>query len=231
MLASPASGCAGADQPSDGSTPPTMRKKSKTRLSSASFSEDQSSVNPTVQRNRHPRAEAEAGLAKRKHADERMADIVVKDTTAPALDKRGREVRGTVLDDGVQLPPSNVAPDEYINADSNLLEIQSVLLGPFLDEQQQSAYLCTVNCEDESGELRVTSISRRWLHILDATRDSAKREITSEELESEERERNDRDREKARVKRKRKSVCEERKGDGGRAATKGGLGRKTWGAR
>ena len=127
MLASPVSGCVGAEQGSDGSTPPTMRKKKKPRVSAASFSEGQSSVDATEQRIRRPRAAAEAGLAKRKRADVRMADIVAQDTTAPAVDKRGREVRGTVLDDGVQLPPRDVAPDEYMDADSNLLEIQSVL--------------------------------------------------------------------------------------------------------
>eukprot|EP00961_Rhodomonas_salina_P033590 452027-Rhodomonas_salina.1 len=69
-------------------------------------------------------------------------EIAAKDTSAPALDKKGREIPGTVQDDGVQLPDREVATDEYIEAGSELLEVESVLTGPFLDELQQQCYLC-----------------------------------------------------------------------------------------
>eukprot|EP00961_Rhodomonas_salina_P128111 1726724-Rhodomonas_salina.1 len=80
-------------------------------------------------------------------------EIAAKDTSAPALDKKGREILGTVQDDGVQLPDREVATDKYIEAGSDLLEVESVLTGPFLDELQQHCYLCAMNGEEENGEL------------------------------------------------------------------------------
>mmetsp|Transcript_38522 Transcript_38522/g.79015 ORF Transcript_38522/g.79015 Transcript_38522/m.79015 type:complete len:103 (-) Transcript_38522:1316-1624(-) len=99
--------------------------------------------------------------------DAKNALLDAMDPTAPALDKRGRPVLGTCVDDGEELPASDVGSDVEIEAGPGLLEVEAVLRGPFLDEKGQRVYLCAVNGEDDvTGEyFSEMPWVLRWDHI------------------------------------------------------------------